>query len=206
MYDKISRWYDLLEGNWETTARVAGLRKLDAREGERVLEIGVGTGHNIVALAHAVGESGKVYGFDLSPGMLEATRARLRERGLVARVALEEGDAVRLPFEEGAFDAVFMSFTLELFDTPEIPEVVGECRRVLRVGGRICVVSISKAGGSSPMRELFEWGHHTFPAFLDCRPIFVQRALEEAGFQIVDATQISLWGLPVEIILARKPG
>lgn len=50
--------------------------------------------------------------------------------------------------------------------------------------------------------NLYEWGHRKFPQLLDCRPIFVQQALEDSGFEIVDANLISLWGLSVEIVLA----
>jgi len=203
-YDRISRWYDLLEGIWERRSRGVGLRKLGAREGEVVLEIGFGTGHGIVALAQSVGGSGRVYGMDLSPRMVDITRARVREAGLSERVELRCGDAVQLPFEAGAFDAIFMSFTLELFDTPEIPKVLKECQRVLRGEGRVCAVSLSKTGGSDWMRRLYEWGHRKWPQLFDCRPIFVQRALEGAGFHILDATQMPMWGLAVEIILASK--
>jgi ubiquinone/menaquinone biosynthesis C-methylase UbiE len=204
-YDRISRWYDLLEGFWEQKSRDLGLQKLDVKAGEKVLEIGFGTGYTIITLAQSAGESGRVDGIDLSPGMLDVTRARLRQVGLSQRVELTCGDAVQLPFAAEFFDAVFTSFVLELFDTPEIPKVLAECRRVLRNGGRMCVVSLSKAGGPSWMRELYEWGHDKFPQVLDCRPIFVQKALEAAGFQILDAIQMSLWGLPVEVVLAGKP-
>jgi DNA modification methylase len=102
--------------------------------------------------------------------------------------------------------ASFMSFTLELFDTPEIPQVLGECIRVLRSGGRICIVSLSKAGGASWMQNFYEWGHEKFPNLLNCRPIYVEKALRDAGFQILNATRTSLWGLPIENVLASKPG
>jgi ubiquinone/menaquinone biosynthesis C-methylase UbiE len=203
-YDRISGWYDLLEGIWEKKSRDIGLRKLGVKEGETVLEIGFGPGHGITALAQMVGESGVVYGIDLSPRMLHIARARMGRQGLAERVELKCGDAVQLPYETTFFDAIFMSFTLELFDTPEIPQVLGECRRVLRNGGRICVVSLSKAGGLNWIVRLYEWGHQMFPKLIDCRPLFVQKALQDAGFQIREATPTSLWGLPVEIVLAGK--
>ncbi len=203
MYDRISRWYDLLGGNQEARARAVGLDKLRVATGETVLEIGFGTGHSIVKMARAVGESGKVYGVDLSPRMIEITQNRVSENELSKRVELRQGDAARLPFEAETFDAVFMSFTLELFDTPEIPIVLGACRRVLRRGGRICVISLSKAGEDNWMRKLYEWGHERLPRFLDCRPIFVREALEETEFEIASVTEMFLWGLLVEIVLAK---
>ncbi len=204
MYDRISGWYDLLEGYWEERPRQLGLKYLNVTEGERVLEIGFGTGHGIVALARSVGETGQVFGLDLSPRMRDLTRDRIDRAGLGDRVRLESGDAVRLPFSPDFFDAIFMSFVLELFDTPEIPQVLGECLRVLKQGARICVVSLSKAGNASWMRDVYEWGHARFPGLLDCRPIFVGKAVEEAGFHVRQAIQQSLWGLPIEIVLASK--
>ncbi len=205
-YDKISHWYDYLEGVWEKRLREKGLKKLNVQEGEVVLEIGFGPGHDLVSMAHSVGDSGTVYGIDLSSEMVEITKKRVNEAGLTGRVALEQGDAACLPYQTNFFDAIFMSFTLELFDTPEIPKVLSECRRAIQPGGRICVISLSKARGSNWMVKMYEWGHEQFPKFLDCRPIFVSQALEEANFEIQEAVQESLFGLPVEIVIGYKEG
>jgi ubiquinone/menaquinone biosynthesis C-methylase UbiE len=200
-YDKLSRWYDVLARS-ERKYGYAGLRKLSAREGEVVLEIGYGTGHCMLALAQSVGDSGRVCGIDISEGMCNVAGSRVEQAGLSERVRLTCGDAVALPFEANSFDGVFMSFTLELFDTPEIPILLHECQRVLRGGGRLCVVALSKKRKASV--RLYEWFHKAFPKVVDCRPIFVQKTLEDAGFQILDVTEMSMWGLPVEIVVGKK--
>jgi demethylmenaquinone methyltransferase/2-methoxy-6-polyprenyl-1,4-benzoquinol methylase len=202
-YNKISQVYDLLAERSEEPVRQAGLEKLNAHPGEKVLEIGFGTGHCLVALARAVGPTGKVYGLDLSDEMLKIAQENLQPEGLAGRVELTCGDAVKLPYPSEMMDAIFMSFTLELFDTPEIPRVLTECRRVLRPGGRIVVVGMSKEGEGGIILHVFEWTHQHFPNFLDCRPIFVREALAAAGFRIERAEKRMMW-VPVEIVLAVK--
>ncbi len=202
-YNKISRWYDVLAGTSEQKYRDLALQGLGARQGEIILEIGFGTGHCILALAQTVGQSGKVYGIDLSEGMSNITQTRIRKAGLSDRVELRCGDATKLPYESDFFHAVFMSFALELFDTPEIPIVLSECRRVLRNGGRIGVVSMSKGEDNLAMR-LYEWSHRKFPKYVDCRPIFVREAIEAADFQVLDVKIFSMFGLMGENVLARK--
>lgn len=204
-YNRIARWYDLVEGFWERKLRSAGLRKLGASEGEIILDVGIGTGHETLALARSVGELGRVVGIDLSLKMLRVAESRIKKGGLMGRVGLFQSDAAHLPFKAETFDGLFMSFTLELFDTPEIPFVLEEFRQILRPGGRICIVSLTKSGGRSLARDIYELAHDRFPIVVDCRPIFVREALEEAGIEVIDATRNSIWGLPVEIVLAKRP-
>jgi demethylmenaquinone methyltransferase/2-methoxy-6-polyprenyl-1,4-benzoquinol methylase len=203
-YNKISRVYDLLSDRSEAPMRKAGLDLLKTRPGEKVLEIGFGTGHSLVTLAQAVGAKGKVFGLDLSDQMVKLAKASLAKAGLLERAQLRCGDAVRLPYHDRSIDAVFMSFTLELFDTPEIPKVLRECKRVLRPGGRIVVVGMSKDARNDPLVSAFEWTHKHFPNFLDCRPIYVREALTQAGFRIQKVLNKHMW-IPVEIVLGIKP-
>ena len=149
------------------------------------MEIGFGTGHCLMQIAEAVGKEGRVCGVDLSPGMLEVSQRRLARAGLLDRVSLRCGDATDLPYADEEFDAAFMSFTLELFDTPEIPIVLSEIKRVLKPSGRLGVVSLSREDGTSLMLRLYEWMHQRMPQYIDCRPIYVEQALKEAGFQVV---------------------
>lgn len=204
-YDRISRWYDLLAGPFERKYRDAGIHRLNPRPGQIILEVGFGTGHSIVALAQSVGPLGKVYGIDISEGMLNIAQTRVEEAGVGDRVVLSCGDASQLPYKTSFFDGVFISFTLELFDTPEIPVVLSECRRVLRSGGRICVVAMAKTTKPNATMRLYEWFHEKFPQYIDCRPILVHESLQNAGFRIINVTPFSLLGLRGEIVLADNP-
>ncbi|MBN2115094.1 MAG: methyltransferase domain-containing protein [Anaerolineales bacterium] len=204
-YNRLSRWYDLVAGSTEKKYRDWGLEKLAAQPGERILEIGFGTGHCLVSLAKAVGPAGGVTGVDISDGMLAIARQRLQQEGLAERVDLHLGDAANLDFiEAGSLDGVFMSFTLELFDNPEIPRVLQECHRILKPGGRIAIVSMTKTTPPGLAVRMYEWFHEHMPAYADCRPIFARHALEQSGFTIQDFSVSSMWGLPVEIVLGKK--
>jgi len=204
-YDRLSRWYDWFSESSEWPLTALGLNKLNVQAGEAVLEIGFGTGNALLVLAEVVGVSGKLVGLDLSRGMFAIAREKVAHASLSERVNLHQGDAAALPFQDNSFDAVFSSFTLELFDTPEIPAVLAECRRVLKPGGRMGIVAMVRDASEELPVRIYEWFHRHLPAYVDCRPIYVQSALVLAGFQIRDVTRRKLWGLPVEICLAQNP-
>jgi ubiquinone/menaquinone biosynthesis C-methylase UbiE len=203
-YNKIAKVYDLLSEDAEKPMREAGIKKLAAKPGESILEIGFGTGHCLVEIARAVGPNGKVLGIDISDQMLALAQELLAKEGLADRAELKCGDAEQLPFQTNSLDGIFFSFTLELFDTPELPKVLAECKRVLRPCGRIVVVAVSREGKHGVMLNLYEWTHRHFPNLMDCRPIYVRRALEAAGCTIKEADVESMW-VPVEIVLGEKP-
>ncbi len=203
-YDRISRFYDYLSGAFERKYTEMALGQLSLQEGETVLEIGFGTGHSLKKIARSIGQKGKAYGIDISSGMLAVARRKLEKAGLRGNVELCCGDATNLPYADNTFDAAFMSFTLELFDTPEIPGVLEEVRRVLRPAGRLGVVSISREDGGSRLLRLYEWIHQKWPKYVDCRPIYVESSLLDAGCKIQSKQKVRLMGLPREIVIAVK--
>ena len=201
-YDRISRFYDYLTGAFERKYSKMALERLVIKEGENVLEIGFGTGHCLRRIAQFVGETGKAYGIDISSGMLEVTKRRLEKSKLMDRTELYCGDAANLPYDDNIFDAVFMSFTLELFDTPEIPQVLKEIKRVLRPGGRLGVASMSREDGQSVLLRLYEWAHKKWPRYVDCRPIYVEQSLRDAGYETKSREKAKVIVLPGEIVVA----
>jgi demethylmenaquinone methyltransferase/2-methoxy-6-polyprenyl-1,4-benzoquinol methylase len=204
-YNKIAGVYDFLAEHSEQPMREIALEMLAPAPGERLLEIGFGTGHVLARLARAVGPAGKVFGIDISENMLAQARELLEREHLTDRVTLACGDAEELPHPDDSLDGILMCFALELFDTPDIPRVLAQCRRVLRPGGRIVVAAVSKEGEQGLVVRAFEWTHRHFPNLLDCRPIHARQALEAQGFSIEQARIESMW-VPVEIVRGRKSG
>jgi demethylmenaquinone methyltransferase/2-methoxy-6-polyprenyl-1,4-benzoquinol methylase len=199
-YDRMSRWYDLFAAS-ERKFTETGLQILGAKEGERVLEIGFGTGHSLVSLARQVGDSGVLAGVELSPGMIEIAQKRVQNKVVDRSVQITQGDGTLLPFASNSFDAVFLSFTLELFSDEEIPVLLDECHRSLKREGRLGVVSLEKKDVLAC--RLYEWGHKRWPVLLDCRPIDLRKSLETGGFRVQAAKVETMWGLPVKIALGR---
>jgi ubiquinone/menaquinone biosynthesis C-methylase UbiE len=203
-YDRVSKIYDSLIGVFERKYAGMALKSLSVKASETVLEIGFGTGRCLQQIAESVGKTGKAYGVDISPGMLKITRKRLVRAKLTDRVNLYCGDAMKLPYDDNIFDAVFMSFTLELIDTPEILPQLEEIKRVLKPGGRIAVAGMSKENGQPMLLKLYEWAHKTWPVYVDCRPVYISVILLDAGFKLQKKDNVKLFGFPCEIVIAVK--
>jgi ubiquinone/menaquinone biosynthesis C-methylase UbiE len=104
--------------------------------GERLLEIGVGTGYYSLDLAEWVGPEGTLELFDLQREFLDHVMRAAAERGL-SNLVSTEGDATALPYEDGSVDAVVL--TAVLGEIPEREAALAEIRRVLAPGGRLVV-------------------------------------------------------------------
>jgi demethylmenaquinone methyltransferase/2-methoxy-6-polyprenyl-1,4-benzoquinol methylase len=147
MFDGVAERYDLTntvlsfgqDRGWRRATRTA----LALRPGERVLDVGAGTGVSTEELARS---GAFAVGADLSTGMLRAGRSSGREVPLVA------GDALRLPFPDEVFDAVTISFALR--NVVDTPAALRELARVTRPGGRLVVCEFSHPTGAA-FRKLY---------------------------------------------------
>lgn len=202
LYGRIAAWYDLLTGPWEARIRKLGVQHLELKGGSRVLAVGSGTGEEILHLSAAADGGGMVCGVDISEDMLRYSRRKVAQAGRSARAWIMCADAARLPFRRAVFDAILMSFVLELFDDSEMLKVLRRCHDVLRKDGRICVISVSKGGRPGIVMRAYEWAHRHFPRYVDCRPIAAGQSLAMAGFRVLNMTDLSMSGVQVQVVLA----
>ncbi|WP_374113813.1 bifunctional demethylmenaquinone methyltransferase/2-methoxy-6-polyprenyl-1,4-benzoquinol methylase UbiE [Microbacterium sp. zg.B96] len=139
MFDEVAPAYDrtntvLSLGN-DRLWRVATTRAIAPRPGQRILDLAAGTGASSVALAASGAE---VVAADFSPGMIAEGR---RRHGGVANLSFVEADATALPFEDGSFDAVTISFGLRNVNEPK--KALAELLRVTAPGGRLVICEFS---------------------------------------------------------------
>ncbi|MEU1971138.1 class I SAM-dependent methyltransferase [Microbacterium sp. NPDC019599] len=139
MFDQVAPGYDrtntvLSMGN-DQLWRIATTRAVAPRPGQRILDLAAGTGASSVSLARSGAE---VVAADFSPGMI--AEGRRRHRG-IPNLSFVEADATALPFADGEFDAVTMSFGLRNVDGPK--KALGELLRVTKPGGRLVVCEFS---------------------------------------------------------------
>jgi SAM-dependent methyltransferase len=127
---------DLLDRQLEPLGDWA-IGALGPSSGDRILDVGCGTGQTSLALAARVGAHGSVVGVDISGLMLNVARRRADAAGL-PQVRFEEADAQSFPFEAGEFDGVFSRFGVMFFADPRAAFV--NIRRALKPGGRLAFV------------------------------------------------------------------
>jgi demethylmenaquinone methyltransferase / 2-methoxy-6-polyprenyl-1,4-benzoquinol methylase len=147
MFDEVAARYDrtndVLSLGQDRRWRRAVVQALDVRPGERLLDLAAGTGTSTEPFADA---GVLAVPCDFSLGMLKVGRGRRPDLGFVA------GDATRLPFADGAFDAVTISFGLR--NVGDVDAALAEMRRVTRHGGRLVVCEFSHPTWS-PFRAVY---------------------------------------------------
>lgn len=136
MFTDVAKRYDVtnavLSGGNAALWRIATVKAIDPKPGEKILDIAAGTGTSSAAIAKSGAE---VIALDFSPGMLE--QGRKRHPG----ITFVEGDAEALPFPPQTFDAVTISFGLRNVNNPQL--AIGEMYRVLKPGGRVVICEFS---------------------------------------------------------------
>jgi phosphatidylethanolamine/phosphatidyl-N-methylethanolamine N-methyltransferase len=134
VYEKLANVYDVVFGPTLHPGRLVALERMGIRVGDRVLEVGVGTGINTSLYP----TNCQVTGIDLSTSMLEKARERVAREGL-RNVRLLEMDAASLTFADDSFDIVYAPYLVSV--VPDPVKVVREMRRVCRPGGKIIVLN-----------------------------------------------------------------
>lgn len=165
------------------------MASLELTGGERVVDVGCGTGQTCLQLANAVGPSESVLGIDISPGMTAFATDRSADH---PNIAITTADAGSYPFGANAFDAVYSRFGVMFFSAPV--QAFKNLRRALKAGGKLCFVCwrtleendldnipLQAALPHLPVAETR--GLESAPPFSFSQPDRVQDILTEAGFQ-----------------------
>jgi S-adenosylmethionine-diacylgycerolhomoserine-N-methlytransferase len=159
MYRLQRHIYDLTRRHY-LLGRDQLIANLNPPPGGTVLEIGCGTGRNLIKLAERYPDC-RVFGFDISEEMLKSATSAIARRGLVSRIAVAEGDATifdPLPaFGTAKFDRVCFSYTLSMI--PDWPMALANARSMLAPGGELHAVDFGQCEGLPRWfrRGLFAW-------------------------------------------------
>jgi demethylmenaquinone methyltransferase/2-methoxy-6-polyprenyl-1,4-benzoquinol methylase len=145
MFDEISGKYDFLNrflsAGIDVTWRKKMLKTLKPLQPKIMLDVATGTG-NVAIMAEALLKPEKIIGIDISDGMLELGREKLRTRQLTDVITMQNGDSEAINFPDNSFDAVTVAFGVRNFENLE--KGLQEILRVLKPGGMLCVLEFSK--------------------------------------------------------------
>jgi arsenite methyltransferase len=162
--------------------RAAVLELLAATPGERIVDVGSGTGYLLASIAEAVGPSGAAYGVDPSSAMNALAVARTA--GL-PWVQVHESHALALPVDDDSLDAAVSTQVYEY--VPDVPAALAELRRVLRPGGRVLVLDtdwdsvVWHTADRDHTRIMAAWEEHLVHARL---PRTLAGTMRRAGFTV----------------------
>jgi len=156
MFDNISHRYDFLNHflsmGIDRAWRRKAIKMLRETRPRHILDVATGTGD--FALQALVLNPEKITGVDISEGMLEVGRRKVRERQLEHLIELQRGDSENLPFEENKFDAVTVAFGVRNFENLE--RGLREIYRVLKPGGKLVVLEFSRPR-MFPFKQLYSF-------------------------------------------------
>ena len=190
VYEKLSKVYDVIFGPTLHPGRLVAIERMGIRRGDRILEVGVGTGIN----ASLYPRKCHVTGIDLSDSMLEKARERVAREGL-RHVRLLEMDAASLTFADETFDIVYAPYLMSV--VPDPVRVAREMRRVCKRGGRIIMLNHFRSPNpilSRAERAISPFTVHIgFKSDLDLPAFLAQADLKPTSIQKVNVPRI--WSL-----------
>ena len=190
VYDKLAKVYDLFFGPTLHPGRLQAIERMKIQPGERVLEVGVGTGINLALYPREA----SVTGIDFSSSMLEKARERAARKH-AAPVRLLQMDAADIKFADDSFDIVYAPYLISV--VPDPVKVAQEMRRVCRPGGRIIFLNhfLSPNPILSRIERLISPStiHIGFKSDLDLPAFLAQAGLEPISIEKVNIPKI--WSL-----------
>jgi len=186
-YRRYARVYDALFGPIFHPARKLIVQSLNTRPGDRVLEVGVGTGLSLPLYpSHA-----RVVGIDISAEMLEKARQRVRDRDLTQVEAVIEMDAEHMQFPDDSFDKVVAMYVVSV--VPDPARLVDEMRRVCKPGGEIYIVNHFRS--RHPLIGASEELMSPLSKLAGFRPdLDLDQFLETTQLNVVEACRANLFG------------
>ncbi len=156
MFDNISHRYDFLNHflslGIDIRWRKKAIRLLKEDRPKTILDIATGTGDFAIEALALKPE--KVIGVDISSGMLEVGRQKIKKKGLEEQIELQMGDSEKLLFDDNNFDAVIVSFGVRNFENLE--KGLADMYRVLKPGGKTIIVEFSRPT-AFPMKQLYNF-------------------------------------------------
>jgi phosphatidylethanolamine/phosphatidyl-N-methylethanolamine N-methyltransferase len=153
VYGKLASVYDWVFGPTLHAGRLQAMQRMAISPGDRILEVGVGTGINLPLYPRDC----SVTGVDLSDSMLEKAYERVAEK-VMRHVRLVQMDASRLTFADDAFDIVYAPYLISVVSDPV--RVASEMRRVCRPGGRIIILNHFRSAN-----PIMSWGERLLSPF-----------------------------------------
>ncbi|NNF16188.1 MAG: methyltransferase domain-containing protein [Gammaproteobacteria bacterium] len=202
VYRKIAPIYDGWAWLTETRARERCLELAAIRDGERILEVAVGTGLAFEKILRS-NPSGHNEGIDLTEAMLMRAQRKAARTGL-HNYRLCVGDACALEFPDLCFDVVINNYMFDLLPEKDFATVLEEFKRVLRPGGRLVLVNM--AIGTKWYHGLWDLIYRISPALLGgCRSVSLSPHLEHCGYRQIRREFVSQMTFPSEIITALSP-